>query len=92
MADTVQIEVMGQKFTLKGNHDKEYIKRVEKYINEKIEEIKESGSSITTYNLMVLVALNLADDCLKKEDEINRLAKTTEDSSMRLINLIDSHI
>ena len=92
MADTVQIEVMGQKFTLKGNHDKKYIERVEKYINEKIEEIKESGSSITTYNLMVLVALNLADDCLKMEDEINRLTKTTEDNSMRLINLIDSHI
>jgi len=92
MGNSVQIEVMGQKFILKGTHDKEYIKRVEKYINEKIEEVKGSGGSITTYNLMVLVALNLVDDCLKKEDEINRLIKTTEDNSTRLINLIDSHI
>ncbi len=92
MTDNVQIEVMGQKFTLKGDHDKEYIRRVEKYINGKIEEVKGSGGSITTYNLMVLVALNLVDDCLKKEDEINKLMKTTEDNSMSLINLIDSHI
>jgi cell division protein ZapA len=92
MGDSVQIEVMGKKFVLKGTHDKEYIKRVEKYINEKIEEVKGSGGSITTHNLMVLVALNLVDDYLKKEDEINRLIKTTEDNSTRLIDLIDSHI
>ena len=92
MGDSVNIEVMGRKFVLKGSHDKEYIKQVEKYINERIEEVKGSGGSITTYDLMVLVALNLVDDCLKREDEINRLLKTTEENSTRLINLINSHI
>lgn len=92
MGDFVQIEVMGQKFNLKGTHDKKYIERVERHLNEKIEEVKEAGSSLTTFNLMVLVALNLVDDCLKKEDEIQSLIKAIEDDSTRLIGLVDSYI
>jgi hypothetical protein len=41
---------------------------------------------------MVLVALNLADDCLKKDDEIKRLVVSVEADSERLIKLIDSRL
>jgi len=93
MGESTQIEIMGQKFFLKGSHDKEYISRVEKYINNKIEEVEhQSSGSITTYNLMILVALNLADDCIKKEDQINGLTESVENKSASLAALIDSHI
>ncbi len=92
MGDSVQIEVKGKKFFLKGNHDKGYINRVEKYINERIEEVEKAGGPVDSSNLMVLVALNLVADCLKKEDEIENLLKTVENNSTRLINIIDTCI
>ena len=92
MSDSVQIEVSGKKFYLKGSHDKGYIKRVEKYINDRIKEVEEAGAPADSSNLMVLVALNIVDDCLKKEDEIESLLKNVEENSLRLINIIDSHI
>ena len=92
MADSVQLEIMGQKFNLRGTHDKDYIMRVEKHLNEKINEVKESGGSITTFNLMVLVALNLVDDYFKKEGEIKKIVKTIENDSEKLINLIDARL
>jgi len=93
MGESVPIEIMGQKFFLKNTHDREYIDRVEKYINQKIDEIKGSGNaSITTYNIMVLVALNLVDECFTKDLEIKQLHDTIEERSNNLIEFIDSNM
>jgi cell division protein ZapA (FtsZ GTPase activity inhibitor) len=91
MGESVSIEIMGQKFFIKDTHDKKYIDRVEKYINEKIDEVKGSGNaSINTYNMMVLVALNLVDDCFNKEIELKQLHEKIEERSNNLIEFIDS--
>jgi len=93
MGESVSIEIMGQKFFIKDTHDKEYIDRVEKYINEKIDEVKGAGNaSITTYNMMVLVALNLVDDCFNKERELKQLHEKTEERSNNLIEFIDANM
>ena len=87
MGDSFQITIMGQTYHLKGTHDKDHVARVENFLNEQIGKARGSGA-IDSYNLMVLVALNLADDCMKKDEEIKRL----ESDSLRLINLIDSRL
>ena len=91
MSESVSIEIMGQKFFIKDTHDRKYIDRVEKYINEKIDEVKGSGNtSINTYNMMVLVALNLVDDCFNKEIELKQLHERIEERSNNLIEFIDA--
>ena len=73
MGESFQITVLGQRYLLKGTHDKEYVERVEKFLNDKIEQARSSGATADTFNLMVLVALNLADDCIKKDDELKKI-------------------
>ena len=92
MGESFQITVMGQTYLLKGTHDKEYVARVENFLNEQIEQARRTGATADTFNLMVLVALNLADDCLKKDDEIKKLVVSVEADSERLIKLIDSRL
>ncbi|MCX5895166.1 MAG: cell division protein ZapA [Proteobacteria bacterium] len=92
MEEPFQIEVMGQKFTLKGNYDKDYVSRVEKHINDTIQEVQKQTSSISTHNLLVLVALNLVDMYLKKEEEVSQLIELIEGTSEQLINLIDCNV
>ena len=90
MEEPIQIQVLGQKFTLKGNYDKDYVGRVEKHINDKIQEVQGQTSSISTNNLLILVALNLTAEYLKKEDEIGEVLKIIEGTSSKLITNIDS--
>jgi cell division protein ZapA len=92
MQEPVQIEVLGQKFTLKGNYDNEYVDRVEKYINDKIQEVQKQTAAINTHNLLILVALNLADECFKKEEELAEVRKKIEGTAERLIDIIDTTI
>jgi cell division protein ZapA len=90
MEEPIQIQVLGQKFTLKGNYDKEYVSRVEKHINDKIQEVQSQASSLSTSNLLILVALNLTAEYLKKEEEIEAVIKLIEGTSDRLINSIEA--
>jgi cell division protein ZapA len=90
MEDPIQIQVLGQKFTLKGDYDIEYVNRVEKYINDKIQEVQNQTSSLSTNNLLLLVALNLTAEYLKKEDEIEEVLKLIAGTSSKLITNIDS--
>ena len=92
MSDSYQITVMGRRFNLKGAHDPEHIARVERYINERIDEVKAAGGPVDTTNLMILVALNLTDDLLKSRDDLERMQDTIYDNAQMLINLIESHI
>ena len=92
MGDSFQITIMGQTYLLKGTHDKEYVARVENFLNEQIEQVRSSGATADTFNLMVLVALNLADDCIKKDEKIKKLVESVEVDSRRLIKLIDSRL
>jgi cell division protein ZapA len=90
MEEPIQIQVLGQKFTLKGNYDKEYVNRVEKHINDTLQEVQNQTSSLSTNNLLILVALNLTAEYLKKEDEIAEVVKLIEGTSTKLITSIDS--
>ena len=92
MGDSFQITIMGQTYLLKGSHDKDYVARVEQFLNEQIGKARSSGAIADSFNLMVLVALNLADDCMKKDDEIKKLIGAIESDTQRLINLIDSRL
>ncbi|MFC1590998.1 cell division protein ZapA [Thermodesulfobacteriota bacterium] len=92
MGDSFQISVLGQKFNLAGAHDLEYISRVETFLNQRIDQIRQAGGPVDTTNLMILVALNLVDECLKKEDELEQAQEHIENNATRLINLIDSRI
>ena len=90
MGDSFKINIMGQNYFIKGSHGQEYVNRLESIINEKIEEVKAAGAPVDTANLMVLIAINLVDDYLQKEDDLALLQEKIENNSERLINLIDS--
>lgn len=92
MEQSAQITVLGQTFSLKGGFDAAYIARVEGYLQSKIDEVKAAGGTVDSYNLMILVALNLVDDCLKRHDEMDAMVDRINKNVEELIKFIDSRI
>jgi cell division protein ZapA (FtsZ GTPase activity inhibitor) len=92
MEQSAQITVLGRTFSLKGGFDAAYITRVEGYLQAKIDEVRAVGGTVDSYDLMILVALNLVDDCLKRHDEMESMAEGVNKNVEELINLIDSRM
>lgn len=57
-----KVELLGRKYTLRGDVDTEYMASLARYVDEKLKELKEIAPETDNTRLALLVALNLADE------------------------------
>lgn len=62
MKKTFELSILNQKFTFKSDNDEKQVKKVSDYVNKKMHEIVSSNKAISTSNIAILAALNIADD------------------------------
>jgi cell division protein ZapA len=88
----VEIKVFGQTYTVKTDAEEDYIQEVAKYVNEKIEEVLRKTKSVSTLNVAILTALNIADDLLREKEKRTALLREVEAKSKDLVEKIDIKI
>lgn len=62
MKKSYDLTILNQKFTIKSDNDEKQVKKVADYVNKKMHEIVSSNKAISTANVAILTALNIADD------------------------------
>ncbi len=85
----VEIKVFGQTYTVKTDAEEDYIQEVAKYVNEKMDEVLKKTKSVSTLNVAILTALNIADDLLKEKEKRVALLQEVEAKSKDLVEKID---
>jgi cell division protein ZapA len=85
----VEIKVFGQTYTVKTDAEEDYIQEVAKYVNEKMEEVLKKTKSVSTLNVAILTALNIADDLLREKEKRAALVREVEAKSRDLVEKID---
>ena len=85
----VEIKVFGQTYTVKTDAEENYIQEVAKYVNEKMDEVLKKTKSVSTLNVAILTALNIADDLLKERRKRVALLREIEARSKNLVEKID---
>lgn len=88
----VEIKVFGQTYTIKTDAEEDYIQEVARYVNEKMDEVLKKTRSVSTMNVAILTALNIADDLLKERERKNALLREVEMKSKDLAEKIDIKI
>ena len=82
MPRAVDVQIMGQKVTLRSDDEEEYIRRVAEYVDGKMREVSGSMASKNKYSVAMLVALNIAD-------EYHRLKEDCDAASTRMDRLLE---
>ena len=85
----VEIKVLGQTYTVRTDSDENHIQEVARYVNEKIEEILRKTKSVSSLNVAILTALNIADDLLKEKEKRLALLKEVGTKSKEMVERID---
>ncbi len=72
MKRPVDVEIMGQKFTLRSEEEESYVREVAGYVDGKIQEVLKTTRPVAKFNVAMLAALNIADEYhrLKNKHEI----------------------
>jgi len=84
----VEIKVFGQTYTVKTDAEEDYIQEVAKYVNEKMEEVLKKTKSVSSLNVAILTALNIADDLLREKEKRTALLREVEAKSKDLVEKI----
>jgi cell division protein ZapA len=83
----VKVDVAGQTFTLKTDADEDYVRSLAKYVDKKIAETKGTARTVATQSLVILAALQLADELFQSRQRDQDFRKTVRTRSQRLLEL-----
>lgn len=89
---SVEIKVFGQTYTVKTDAEEDHIQEVARHVNQKMDEILKKTRSVSTLNVAILTALNIADDLLKEKEKRITLIREIENKSKDLAEKIDLNL
>ena len=88
MKRALEVEILGQKFTISSDAEEGYMLKVADYVDGKMQELAQSPKPVAKANVAMLAALNIADEYhrLKETHEavLSRLNQLSQKLSMTL--------
>lgn len=89
MKKRFDIKVIGQEFSVLSDKGDEYVSKIVQYINERAREIGDASEDVTTSDIAILVALNIAEELFRVRGEKEELYSRFEGEIEELISYID---
>jgi len=86
---SVEVYILGQKYTIKGDAPEEYIQLLANYVQDKIKEVYNNSPSITPVKASILAAITIADELHRLRNEQENLTKSIEEKTVELTRLFD---
>jgi cell division protein ZapA len=84
-----EIELLGQRITVRGRGSPEYIRGLAEYLDAKIRLIREQGQVHDATRLSVLAGLHVVDELFHTREEAASLAARVDDLVQRLRKALD---
>ena len=92
MERLVEVNILGHEYTVKTDADVEYIQEIASYVDKKMSEIVRNTKTVSTLNVAILAALNIADDFFKERDKREDLLTQVENRSNEIVEAIDTQL
>ncbi len=86
--DTIQVEIFGQKYSLRGGADAAYIRELAALVDSRMKEVQRGTGTSDGYRIAILAALNLADELCRIRSQQTSLERSTEGALRRLLELM----
>lgn len=86
---SVEINILGQHYSIKGDASEEHIKKLAAYVDEKLKEIYAANPNITPLKASILASLNIADELYRIRDEQETATRNIEEKANALTGLFD---
>jgi len=86
---SVEVYILGQRYTIKGDAPEERIRELASYVDKKLKEVYNSSPNITPVKASILAALDIADELFRLKNEQELIAKHIEEKTNTLTALFD---
>jgi len=86
---STEVNILGQKYTVKGDADDVYIRKLASFVDEKLKEVYGTSPSITPLKAAILASLNIADELHKLKEAQENITRNIEERANVLTGLFD---
>ena len=83
------IRILEQEISVLSDSGDEHVAEIVRHVNDKAEKIGSASENISTLNVAILVALNIADEFFKFKKEKENVYNQLESRTEKLINWIE---
>ncbi len=87
MTKTIDVEIYGQRYSIRGDADEQYVHRLAHFVDDQMKHLAEGMKTATPSKLAVLTALNLAHQLFESE---KKRAQGEADVERRMVSLMES--
>lgn len=85
---TVEVYILGQNYTIKGDASEEYIQELAAHVNDRLNEVYQKAPGISPVKASILAAISIADELHRLKEEYGLITNIAEKASV-LSNLFD---
>ncbi|MCE5193923.1 MAG: cell division protein ZapA [Nitrospiraceae bacterium] len=86
---SVDVYILGQKYTIKGEEAEEHIKKIASYVDTKIKNIHSNSPNITPLKASILASLEIADELYKIKASQDIISERIEINAELIANLFE---
>ncbi len=73
MPGRVDVEIFGKVYTVRGDKDPDYVRKVAEYVDRKMREISQVTDTVSTSRIAILASLNIADELMTLLEDAEQL-------------------
>jgi cell division protein ZapA len=92
LTKTVEIEIYGQRYSLKGEADPEYITRLAAHVDAQMRELARSMKTATLSKLAILAAINIAHQLFESDRQRQQGEADVERRALCLMESIEEQL
>lgn len=70
MKRSVEVNIMGQKLQIRSDSDEAYVEEIAAFVDKKIREIVARTKSVASTQVVILAAMNIADEFFKYKQKV----------------------
>lgn len=89
MPRSVKVSVAGQTLALRTDAKSAYIKELASFVSDKVEEARRSGRVVATQSLVLLAAMNIADELFQLREDQRELKRRVREKSELILRHLD---
>jgi len=84
MKRALDVEILGQKFTISSEAEEGYMLKVADYVDGKMQELMQASKPVAKSNVAMLAALNIADELHQLKDSHEAILNRLDQLSKRI--------
>jgi len=84
MKKALDVEILGQKFTISSEAEEGYMLKVAGYVDGKMQELMQASKPVAKSNVAMLAALNIADELHRLKDSHEAMMNRLDQLSRRI--------